>query len=321
MSGRESVLTGRGLKIIGLLVLGFLYTWISVSPANAQGFAVAYPTTEFTISPGGNFIGSIPVTNMSEEPITLRMYFADWIANPEDTSSYFYDEEGGNNERSLMGFMTFSPERMTLEPNETRDVVYEINVPDDSALEGSYWIVIFIEKIATEQLDSPVLGEGEIVIGLTTVFRYAIHIFASIEGTETREVIFSSLNLEQTEGGFNAIATMQNSGNAYVKPIVWLEIRDTAGVVVFTQDHGERMVLPETARDFVFELRDLTIESGEYLVMVIADYGVQGLIAAQGRVDLTITPPVGEGAAGEEGEGESAGEDGSGATGEGSPSG
>jgi hypothetical protein len=84
---------------------------------------------------------------------------------------------------------------------------------------------------------------------------------------------------------------MQNNSNIYLRPKVWIELRDSTGEVVYTLEHEEQTVLPETARDFVFELRDLPIESGEYLVMVIADYGVQTFIAAQGRVDLTINPP------------------------------
>jgi len=321
MSGKVSKLAGRALRIITLIAIVAVYAALIPGPVGAQGFSVTYGKLEFTVAPGDTFTGSIPVTNVSEEQITVRMYVGDWVPIPGQTSGYEFSDAGGTIERSMASWVEFSPERMTLEPGETKEVLYDVNTPDDTTLEGSYWAVIFLEKVTLEGPD--ILGSGEegVAIGITSIWRYAIKIYLTMEDTKAPDATFTTFNMESVENGFKATATLQNDGNIYLKPEVWLEMRNPAGEVIYTQEHREQTVLPESARDFVFELRDLPIESGEYLVMVIADYGVQGLIAAQGRVNLTITPPVGEGAAGEEGEGESAGEDGSGATGEGSPSG
>jgi sporulation-control protein spo0M len=284
------------VKVMLVIALGLFYLTIPSSPSDAQGFAVAFQRPEFIVSPGEQVTGSIPVTNTSEIQLALVMYTGDLVPLKEDTSDYTYAEgeyaeEGVAFNRSLKDWIIFSPERMTLEPGETREVTFEIDVPDDSELEGSYWAVIFIERIPEEEPEITAQGEGEIGIGIRTIFRYALNIFATIEGTETREATFTAFNMQGAENGFDAIATMQNNSNIYLRPKVWIELRDSTGEVVYTLEHEEQTVLPETARDFVFELRDLPIESGEYLVMVIADYGVQTFIAAQGRVDLTINPP------------------------------
>ncbi len=284
----------RALRIIALMALGLACITANESPAAAQGFSIASIREEFLVSPGGKLIGAIPVTNTSDEPVSVRIYVADWVRVSEQTSGYGFDEEGGNEPRSFLDWMTFGPERLTLEPGETREVTYEVNVPDDLELAGSYWGVIFIEGIPSEEPQLVPVGEGEMAIGITTLFRYAVQVIATIEDTEIREASFISLKMEPAEGGFNAIAVFENMGNIYIKPKVWLDLLDTAGEVVYKQEHSERTVLPESARDFVFELRDLQIESGEYMVMIYADYGVPTLIAAQGRVTLKIEPSAPE---------------------------
>lgn len=285
-----NVSINRVLRIITLFTLGLVYIVVTVPPAVAQTFSVSFGRKEFLVSPGDTFTGTIPVMNPSDEPVALRIYLGNRIRIPEKTSGYPWGDEGYNEPRSSVDWMIFSPERMTLEPGETRDVVYEVNVPEDPTLEGSYWGVIFIEGIPEEEPDI-VAGEGETAIGIKTIFRYAIGIYTTIEGTEILEATFTSLNLEQAEGGFDAIAVLENSGNIYMRPEVWLELTDTTGEVVYEQEHLEITVLPESARDYVFELRNLTIESGEYMVMIYADYGVPTLIAAQGRINLDIIPP------------------------------
>jgi hypothetical protein len=284
--------TKAGLRIIALMLLGLAYIAVAASPAPAQGFSVATSKEEFINCPGESFTGTIPVTNTSEEPVALRVYVGDWVRVPGQTSGYDFDEEGGKEPRSLVPWMIFSPERVTLEPAETRDLTYEVDIPDDWSLEGSYWGVIFIEGIPSEEPDIVSTGEGEVSVGIRTVFRYAIQIYATILDTETRDASFTALNMAPAEGGFDATAVFENRGNIFLRPKVWLEMHNTAGDVVYEQNFAGQTVLPESALDFAFELRNLPIESGEYLVMIIADYGVATFIAAQGRVNLTITPPA-----------------------------
>jgi hypothetical protein len=305
MSTRISV--SHAVRIAAPFILALTCIWAPASPALAQGFSVAFGSSEFLVSPGDEFTGSIPVTNTSDEPRALRIYLGDRVRVPGQTSDYDFDEEGGKEPRSAMDWVVFSPERLTLEPGETRELTYEVSVPDDATLEGSYWAVIFIEGIPSEEPEIVPAGEGEIAIGLRTIFRYAIQIYATIEGTEVRDATFTALTMDPALGGFDATAVFENRGNTFLRPKVWLELRDVTGETVYTLEHEELTVLPESARDFVFELRDLPIQSGEYLVMIIADYGVPTLIAAQGRVNLTIAPPAEEQPAPEEGGGEGTG--------------
>jgi len=279
-------------KIAFVMTLAAASALLALSPATAQGFSVAYDTTEFIVQPGGRFVATFTVTNLSEEFKTIRIYAGDWVRIPGQTSGYEFREDGSDEPRSFLAWMTFSPDRMELEGGEAEQVYCEVNVPDDTTLDGSYWGVIFIEAVPSGDGELPVPEEEGMQVGILTVFRYAIQVFATIEGTEVRQATFTSLDFRQEEGGFDVVAVMQNLGNIFMRPEVWLEIHDTSGAKVYEQEYVRQTVLPESAREYVFELRELPIEPGSYLVMVIADYGVPELIAAQSRIDLVAEESV-----------------------------
>jgi hypothetical protein len=305
MRCRTSNSTEKGLRIITLTALALALISIWTLPAMAQNFSVQFGAQEFDVSPGDRFGGTIPVSNNSGDAVTVRIFIGDWVRVP-DEADYIAMEGPGDEPRSLLSWMTFSPDSMTLEPWERREITFEVNVPDDSTLEGSYWALIFVEGMPPigESLPDITSEESQNAgIGIRTVFRYVIRVIATIQDTETLDATFTAFRFEPTEDGFMAIATFQNNGNAYVKPRVWLELRNPAGETVYTENHIDMTVLPESARDFEFELSSLPIESGDYLVLVIADYGAMDLIAARGRVHLMLTPPDEEDEEGEEVEG------------------
>jgi len=270
---------GTFISILACLVLA--------GPVYAQGFSVAFNRIEYEVSPGDLKSGSIGVTNLSSEPMTLRIYAGDWTRITGDSSGYVFDDEGGNEPRSFLDWMTFSPDRMTLQPGEWRDVQYEIRIPNQGDLEGSYWGVIFIEE-TPDVLPEQGLEEPDVMrVGILTVFRYAVQIYVTVVGTEVREVTFDSINFEQAQDGIDVTAVIENLGNIYMRPKVWLELRDTSGNVVYSQEHIRQTLLPESLRDYKFEIRELSIEPGVYLAIVIADYDSPTLIAAQGRIEIT----------------------------------
>lgn len=262
---------------------------VLASGVSAQELSVAFDRPEYIVTAGTKVEGTIPVTNTADQPVAAMIYVGDWVRQDDDTTGYAFDTEGGNEDRSFLEWVTFSPERMTIDPHDTRDITYEINVPEDADLDGTYWGVFFIEGIPEEELVIPEAPDDETVaVGIRTVFRYAIQIFATIEDTEVLDAGFSFFNMEQKIGGFDAIATLENRGNTMLRPTVWLEVRNTAGEVVYEETHAEITILPESGRNYIFELRSMDVEDGDYLVMIIADYGVPGLVAAQGQISLTV---------------------------------
>ncbi len=257
-------------------------------PVMAQGFSVSYDRVEYFVSGGTSFSGSIGVLNISDEPMDLRVYIGDWVRVPDKSDGYTFETEPGLEPRSFIEWMTFTPEVMTINPDEKRDVRYQVNIPPDESFNGSYWGVIYIENVAPELPEQDESDDTVMRVGITTVFRYAIQIYATIEGTEIRDVMFTEISMEQVEGGFDVITLVENLGNIYLKPRVWLELINPQGETVYEFEHPQFTLLPESTRNYIFQLRDLPVEPGPYLVRVLADYGVPTLIACQGRIEIIL---------------------------------
>ncbi len=273
--------------VAGTVLFSLIFIALVAQPVMAQGFSVAYDQVEFEVSPGHSFTGLIGILNNSDEPVNLRIYLGDWVRVPDSTDGYVFDSVPGNEPRSFISWMNYGPESITIDPDERRDVRYQVTMPADETLEGSYWGVIFIENIPPDLVVEENSEDAVMQVGITTVFRYAIQIYATIRGTEVRDVTFTTLSFEQNEGGLDVTAVAENLGNIFTRPEVWLEIINTSGDVVYEQEHIRQTLLPESARDYIFQLRQLPVETGTYLVRVMADYGVPTLIACQGRIEIT----------------------------------
>lgn len=276
-----------GLKIIFLTGLCLICLSVVSLPVPAQGFSVSYGDVEFVVSPGDRITATLNVINQSDERIVLRIYSGDMVRVQGEITNYEFDEEGGNETRSFLDWMSFSPDQMVLEPGDSQDILCEVNFPEDPTLEGSYWGVIFIQEATSNEPGIEVPEDEGMQVGITTIFRYAIKIYSTFEGTEIREGLFIDLPIEHVEDRFIIHGIFENSGNIYMRPEVWLEIRNPAGEVIYQQDHIRQTVLPETIREYIFELSDQPFVPGSYLVMVIADYGGPTLVAAQGRMEIS----------------------------------
>lgn len=284
----------------GLAVVAALSAFGAAS-ADAQGFSVAFGNRDFVVQPGGTFGGSIEVSSNSEKPVTLRVFIGEVVRTQGNVTDYNLSDETGKEPRSLVPWIRFSPDQLTIQPGEKQLVTFEGALPADVPLDGSYWCAIFIEGVPSEEDVAKMVeeddGEKKMPrIGIKTVFRFATKIYATIQGTEKLDCKFSALALDKAAGGFDARAVFENMGNVFVRPKVWLEMRDVAGEVAYTLEHNEITVLPESAREFKFEVRGADIPAGEYLLMVIADYGGPKLVAAQAKVDITEAEENGEGA-------------------------
>jgi len=275
-----------GFYILFNLATLVITSSVMLTPVSAQGFSVSFGDLEFQAQPGETIHAEFMVSNQSGEPKTVRIYSGDWVRMEGDVTKYEFSTIPGEEERSLLKWMTFSPDQMVLAPDESRDVYCDVTFPDDPTLEGSYWGVIFVEEVPVVEapLESP--DNDVMQVGIATIFRYAVKIYTTFEGTDVLSAKFADLHVTQADGGYDVAGIFENSGNVYIRPDVWLEIRDISGEVLFTQTHERQTVLPESTHLFIFSLRDLELAPGSYLVMVIADYGGTALTAAQARMEL-----------------------------------
>ncbi len=122
------------LVLVFLCMLSFLYT------GNSYAYNIEPAIEEFTLEVYDQREASIKFTNTTQEAQEFKVYSHRY--NPE-TEEIIDDRD----------FVHLTTETFPLEPNESKDILYEIIIPDD-ALSGSYFSIIVIEQIQPQSTES-----------------------------------------------------------------------------------------------------------------------------------------------------------------------
>lgn len=258
---------------------------LAAAPAFAQGFMADISPKEFTLAPGETATGEITVSSTAAEAVELRVYLSQPVRGAVAQESYAYSDEPGAEPRSAMAWISFTPEQFTLAPDGEQLVSFEIRVPADAGLSGSYFATLFVSNATAAETVLAQSPEGGVGMGINMLFRFATFISVTIAGTATSGLEFTALNVAPQGAWFDVQAELRNAGNSVGRPRCWCELRDTAGELRYAGEAGATYVLPESGRLVKYEIRE-PLPEGEYLLMVIADYGAPKLVAAQGRLRI-----------------------------------
>lgn len=276
-------------------LLALVLAVLLLSPAWPQGFSAGLSGHEHTAQPGDVIQGSVRVSSMSDEPITLEITLGDFVrgkAGSELEGSYQFETVLGQEERSASPWVRFAPGIIDLQPGESAEVMYQISIPEDSSLTGSYWTVLFVQPTATEeQIKTEVDADSTVPsIGITIKFRYAIRIYVNIGNNPPAKPQFTGLEVEPMKDGLMVKPTLRNDGLVFIRPKLTVQLKNLSGEVVFQTNTTTYTLLPQSSYTGNIEARPMYLEDGEYLLVVIGDSGTPELIAAQTKVTLSGLP-------------------------------
>jgi len=292
----KSELRSCRARLAVLMLVVALLVFAAASNARAQdlpsvnqppkgALSVSPNMVELVLKPGETYSGYIAADNLGTGALSLDAYLGDWTHTQVGLE---FRNEIGTHPRSLGSWMQLSPHQLNITPEQSKRVYYKISVPSTPGLTGSYWGVLFVgQNPVAQQIEvDGTNSDGEYAIGIRLLMRFAIIIYVTIEDTDVRAANFESSSIRHEDGKLSITATVQNQGNAYLRPITWLELRDSSGVIVYTEEHVPFTVLPGLKRDVSFELVDMKLPAGKYTALVIADYDAPNLIAAQAEIEI-----------------------------------
>jgi hypothetical protein len=219
---------------------------------------------EHSMSTGEIEQGVLIIKNNGSTPEAISVYQKDFSFNHNGETFY---EEIGTNARSNGNWMVINPLSFVIEPEDEIEVVYEIRVPKDDSLKGTYWSVIMVEP--SSELDT---SNQKFTVNINSVLRYAVQIITNVNRTsDSLKVDLDFINIEIVkESGKNfLIVDAQNNGDVFLKTEMGVEVFDLNGVSlgVFRSRRGR--TYPGTSKRYVVELPDL--ENGDYQSILVAD--------------------------------------------------
>jgi hypothetical protein len=236
---------------------------------------------DLTVAAGGSYDGTLTLRNTGEEPATVSIYLSDYMYDAEGASHY---PDPGTLPRSNAAWLELPQSSITVPAGQVINVTYRINVPDDSAIEGTYWSLLFVEPAPA---NVPTAANSDApAFTLKQVVRYGVQVTTTVESSGEAVLSFVNPNLQQSESGTILQVDLENQGERFLNPMFRVELYDQNGVQTGSFEGRKRRLLPGTSIRQQFEFDAL--EAGTYTAIVIADAGGNDIFGS--RYSIQVTP-------------------------------
>lgn len=237
---------------------------------------------EKNTAPGAVYRGTIAIRNSGATPVQTKLYRTDYIFAADGSNQY---GEPGHLPRSNGAWLRLSQEQLTIPAQGVASVQYEVSVPVDDKLKGSYWSMIMIEPLsAAESRDEAAIRKGQSRTALTAVTRYGIQIASDIGDTGKRELRFSNPRLVQGKDGKFLAVDVGNTGERSLNPQISLDLNGAQGAAVKKITGSRQRLYPASSARFQLDVT--AIPAGTYRALVTADAGGDDVFGSE--FELTI---------------------------------
>jgi hypothetical protein len=244
------------IKTITLLSLLLLVSNFSLASVEVLGNL----KHSYKVKAGDVIKGEIQIQNNDSIDQEVRVYQTDLLYNLEEKT--FYDEPGSHG-RTNAQWIQFSPKSVILKSKEVRLIQYEITVPHDQQLEGTFWSVVMVEGVVP--IDPNQTGE----LSIRTVTRYAIQMVTEMSNSGEGQLIFDEPTLIKEENKLYLAVDIFNKGAHYIAPEVSLELFDESGRSAGIITAPKKGLYPTTSARFKLDLEG-TPSKKTYKAMIIA---------------------------------------------------
>jgi hypothetical protein len=264
------------------IICAVLFSSLAMLQAAEAGVVIVGSLThEEEVASGESYQGVIFVRNPLEEPAEIKIYQTDYLFFSNGTSLYGQAGEVG---RSNARWISFNPHRLIIPPREKSAVEYTVKVPQDETLAGTYWSMLMVEEIPGSSPEASEPDKDEVELGIRQVMRYGIQMLTHIGDTGTRKIKFLDKKLISQEGKTILQMDIENVGERWLTPSVWVELHNQGGGEVVRLEGGKRRIYPSCSARYRIDLTD--VPKGSYKALVVADNGDEYVFGA--KYDLGI---------------------------------
>lgn len=226
-----SVFTTIAIAIIGEL---FLFG----NSCFAEGFTVSPINQDKVLIPGSQDIITITLANAAgatsatEYEISLSPFS---MSNDDNVS---FEDDG--NYSQIVNWISFDDKKGVLEPNESRDITFTVNVPEDAPAGGQYCAIIVTVDGGKEGM-------------IDQKFSMSHLVFAEVAGETIRKGELNSIDVSSFlfSGNITAGASITNLGNVHSRVKHTLQVYPLiGGEELYTNEEKpqENVIMPEATR-------------------------------------------------------------------------
>ncbi len=289
MNPVSSASRGRGraqasrLALVGLLGLGLFVT--PARPAQAQVSVEELEVHLQLARQRAPMTQVIPVKNDERRAQQVRVSLGDWVRDSLGNNVFL---EANTTATSCGSRLQVFPQTFQIAPGATElvRVAYE-PTPADSGC----WSIVFIETVTPPPARPD--GQGSfLTIEIRTGVKVYVHRPDALRGGNVLDAVVEQVwrLVDPMSGRLDSVhvrevhVTYVNSGTAHARVKATLEVRATDARLLHAVPAGEFPMTPGATRLIPIRLPDLP--SGDYVAIVLLDYGGDDVTAAQ--IDFRI---------------------------------
>ena len=248
-------------KVLRKISLSVILVFSTLFICNGSIIVLNGLTHENQGQPGESSRGTIQIQNTAAKEKSVRVYLRDYWFSYTGESRH---DPAGTLERSNSGWLTFNPELLNLTPNEMAIIDYEVKIPVNDSLKGTYWSVIMVEGITPPDTTKAAIG-----VKINMSIRYAVQIVTNIGATGASDMQFLGLELSEENDNNILNVVIENTGERILKPELSLELFDGAGNSAGIIKSDRRKTYPGTSIKVTLNIEG--IKPGNYTGVLVAD--------------------------------------------------
>lgn len=269
-------MTFKGLFFISNVFIFFFLVY--TTPAHAGIVVLNGLSHEHFLDPAENEQGVIRIKNDGAKAEMITVYQKDFKFNYKGQTFY---NDPSTQERSNAKWLVINPVSLLLGPSEEAEIVYNITVPDNDSLFGSYWSSIMIEPVNDFDTTKPKAG-----LSVRSVFRYAIQVIAHVTDTNSvSKLEFLDVQLIKEKNSNYLMIDAENTGSRMLRTKMAVEVFNKNGESMGVFTSIKSRTYPGTSKRYIIPLND--VPSGSYEAVLIADSENDEVFGIQMTLDIS----------------------------------
>lgn len=282
----KSIQNGKNAKLpnffIGLFIglLGYLFIGLFSPVARAQtSFSISPPIYEVKVNPGQMISSSIKLTNNSDHPLSLVVTTHDFVVRDQSGTPEIIADK--SNPYSASSWITTDNSQVVLSPKESREIIYNLVVPQNASPGGHY--VVFV----AEAKDEPVLLGSNANVASSIGSLLYITVTGNIK--EQAKISLENINPFQEYGPINFDINIKNLGNIHIRPYLNITLYNIFGNKTEEISSPDQNIFPGINKIYHETLGSKWM-FGRYTVNILGGYGENNNIPLHTSFVVWILP-------------------------------
>jgi len=266
-----NTLLNKRIKIVSISILFLSLSALLVFSAY-PAISVSEKEIIKKIEPGEADKVTFSVKNIGDSPEEVRVLLKDWSLDQQGERVIY---EPGQHSNSLSPFLSYSPKKFKLQPKESKQVTVNLSVKENRT--GPHWSMFMVAGRPIKKVE-----QGNVNVRISAA--YPVNIIQTDPGTYTKKGQISSLKVANKSKKKEVNVNFENTGTVPLEPAGRIEVRDLSGTTVTKLNISRFQVLPSGTRKITKRIDNL--ESGNYIVLAIVDFGGNYKVAKQKRFEV-----------------------------------